>query len=190
MQTTLYINQVEQAQQLLKPRRMAILQALGDPRTCNQLAEQFGQTPQQIYYHVKALERAGLVTKVREERVRGINEGYYQAKAQSIWLSPELVQLVGGQRQARDQLSLRYLMALAQEIYADVGRLGANSAQGDSVPSLSLSGNIYLPDATRRAEFKQEVQHIFQQLATKYGLDDAGEQSGTFKLALACYPSK
>ena len=49
------------------------------------------QTSQRVYYHVKRLVEAGLATQVSERKVRGIQEGVYQATARSYWLSPRLV---------------------------------------------------------------------------------------------------
>src|SRR5215831_8485479 len=96
MQEMLYIENVEQAVALLKPRRLEILKQLGEPHSCLELAELLEDTPQKIYYHVKALEQAGLVEKVSERRIRGILEGFYQARARSYWLAPSLVGRVGG----------------------------------------------------------------------------------------------
>ncbi|NIP51249.1 MAG: helix-turn-helix transcriptional regulator, partial [Phycisphaerae bacterium] len=91
MQETFYVDSVEQAESLLKPQRIELLNAMGEARTCPELAEQFGRSPQQIYYHIKALEKVGLVEKVAEKRVRGTVEGHYQAAARTYWLAPQLV---------------------------------------------------------------------------------------------------
>lgn len=193
MQETFYIDTIEQAETLLKPQRIELLKSLEMPHTCPELAEQFGRSPQQIYYHIKALEKAGLVEKVAERRVRGTVEGHYQAAARTYWLAPKLVGQVGSERQAQDQMSLRFLLSLAQEIHEDIGRLGHQSALGKDVPSLGLSANIYLPDGRRRAAFLQEVQQTFQALAQKYGLpeDDVSDEPGSeFRLVLACYPAR
>lgn len=191
MQDVLYIEDLEQAVTLLKPQRLEILRRLDEARTCPELADFFDETPQRIYYHVKALESAGLVAKVAERRVRGAVEGYYQAAARSYWLSPRLVGQVGGVRQSRDQASLRVLLSLAEEVIEDTGRLGSVSEQGAEVSSLSLSAHIHLPDARRRGEFLREVRDIFQELARKYGLPEENiavtDEQG-FRLVLMCYP--
>jgi DNA-binding transcriptional ArsR family regulator len=191
MHDVLYIEDVSQAMTLLKPIRLEILQRLDEPRTCTELAEYFDETPQKIYYHVKALESAGLVEKIEERRVRGVVEGYYQASAHAYWLAPKLVGQIGGAKVAQDQLSLRVLLELAEEVHDDIGKLGNQSAIGRDVPSLSLSAHIHLPDGSRRAAFLQELQELFQQLARKYGLPDdeplITDEQG-FRLVLMCYP--
>src|SRR4029077_2361803 len=93
------------------------------PRTCAQLAEALGETPQKIYYHLKVLESAGAIEKVAERRVRAISEGYYRATARSYWLSPKLVGRIGGARRARDQMSLGFLLSLLEIPPTGVRRL-------------------------------------------------------------------
>jgi DNA-binding transcriptional ArsR family regulator len=192
MQDVFYIEGVEQAVELLKPIRIELLKQMAEPRTCPELAEQFQDSPQKIYYHVKALEKAGLVEKVEERRVRGVVEGYYQAKARSYWLAPNLVGQIGGEQATQDQTSLRYLLTLAEEFHADIGHLGHRSEAGVNVPSLGLSAQVYLPDGQRRAEFLEDVQNLFQSLAQKYDTpaDERTPASGggSFRLILACYP--
>jgi len=190
MEDLLYIQEVEQAKALLKPVRMEILTHLAEPGTCTQLAEIFGESPQKIYYHVKILEKAGLVEKVEERRVRGTVEGIYQAKARSYWLSPEMVAKTGGPRKAREQMSLGYLLSLAEELQADIAALASQS--DDETPALGLSTQIELAEDDQRAAFMQDVQSMFQALAVKYGRTEdtsASEDEGQiYRLKLACYP--
>jgi len=192
MQDVCYIEDLDRAMTLLKPQRLEILRRMDTHRTCPELADYFGESAQKVYYHVKALETARLVEKVEEKRVRGAVEGYYQASARSYWLAPTLVGQIGTSTQARDQMSLRVLLGLAEEVIEDTGKLGSASALGTDVPSLSLSAHIHLPDARRRAEFLTEVQAAFQQLAIKYGLPENKDPVITdeqgFRLVLLCYP--
>ncbi|HEX8597088.1 MAG TPA: helix-turn-helix domain-containing protein [Chloroflexia bacterium] len=192
MQDVLYIEQVEQATTLFKPMRVEILKHMGEPRTCSELAAHFGESPQKIYYHVKAMEKSGLVVKTGERRVRGTVEGFYQAKARTYWLAPHLVSQVGGERLVHEQMSLGMLLSLTEEMQEDIGHLAHETAR--EVPSLGMSAYIHLPVDTR-AKFLQEVQEAFQGLARKYGLvsgDAPGQEQGhpgeTFRLVLACYP--
>lgn len=192
MQDVCYIEDLDQAMTLLKPQRLEIIHRLDAPRTCPELADYFDESAQKIYYHIKALETARLVEKVEERRVRGAVEGYYQATARSYWLAPKLVGQIGTASQSRDQMSLRVLLGLAEEVIEDIGKLGGASVMGSEVPSLSLSAHIHLPDARRRAAFLTEVQAVFQQLATKYGLPEhetpvITDEQG-FRLVLLCYP--
>jgi DNA-binding transcriptional ArsR family regulator len=190
MRDVIYIEEVEQAATLLNPLRLGLLKHLAEPRSCPELAGFVGETAQKVYYHVKALERVGLVKKVGERRVRGMVEGRYQAKGRSYWLSPTLVGRIGSRGRARDQFSLGFLLTLAEELQADIGHL--SEVDAEEVPSLGLSAEIHLADNARRTVFLQEVQHTFEVLARKYGARGPEEgshgKSQSFRLVLACYP--
>ncbi|RKN49594.1 winged helix-turn-helix domain-containing protein [Micromonospora endolithica] len=179
MRDVLYLEQIEQAEALLKPQRVEILRQLAEPRTCTEIAARMEQTPQRVYYHVKQLVAAGLVELVNERRVRGINEGIYQAVARSYWLSPRLVGRIGGRR-VRDELSLGYLLDLMEEVQADVAALDRTAGE---LPSVGVSGEIRVPPEHRQ-QFLHDLQATLQDLFTRYG----GAEGDAFKLAVAVYP--
>jgi DNA-binding transcriptional ArsR family regulator len=181
MRDVLYLEEIEQAETLLKPQRIEVLRQLAEPRSCTEVAERLDQTQQRVYYHVRKLVDAGLVTKVAERKVRGIQEGVYQASARSYWLSPRLVGRIG-LRRTRDTLSLGHLLDLMEEVQADVAAL--DPATGE-LPSLGVSGEIRVP-AERRQEFLTDLQTVLQDLFTRYG----GAEGDAFKLAVACYPTE
>lgn len=208
MRDLLYLERVEQAETLLKPQRIEVLRQLAEPRSCTEVAARLDQTQQRVYYHVKRLVEHGLVTQVAERRVRGINEGLYQATARAYWLSPRLVGRIG-QRQQRDEASLGYLLDLMEEVQSDVAALHTQAAcraaqhrEADhqqaprravgeldvdepDLPSLGVSGEIRVrPD--RRPEFMADLKAALQDLFTKYG----GAEGDAFKLAVACYPDR
>ena len=180
MQDVLYLERIEQAEALLKPRRVDLLRRMAEERSCTQLADELGSTPQRVYYHVKKLEAAGLVERVRERRVRGIVEGIYRARARSYWLSPGLVGAIGGRRAAGDRLSLGHLLELAEQLGADVAAL---AQRGGETPSLGLTGEVRLP-SERREAFLHDLQSTFEALLARHG----GGEGEPFALALACYP--
>lgn len=179
MRDVLYLEEIEQAEALLKPQRVEVLRQLAEPRTCSEVAERLGQTPQRVYYHVKRLVEAGLVDLVSERKVRGIHEGIYRAAARSYWLSPRLVGRIGIGR-ARDELSLGYLLDLMEEVQADIAALDRTAPE---LPSIGLSGEIRVRPENRQ-QFLNDLQSMVQDLFTRYG----GAEGDAFKLAVACYP--
>src|SRR3954470_18316550 len=160
MQEVLYIEDVDQAAALLKPQRLELLKLLDRPRTCLELSTILGETPQKIYYHLKALQTAGLVEQVGERRVRGTVEGSYQARARSYWLASDLVGQIGDAAVAQDQASLRHLLSLTEEMRGDIGHLAQQV--GREIPSLGVSLHVELDDESRRADFMADVQRMAQ----------------------------
>ena len=78
------------AQLLLQPMRWKILGELStDPKCAKDLAEMFRTSEQVICYHLRELERAGLVTLERTERKRGAMAKYYRAEEKAIAIIPK-----------------------------------------------------------------------------------------------------
>ena len=179
MRDVVYLDEIEQAEVLLKPQRIEVLRQLAEPRSCTEVALELDQTPQWVYYHVKRLLEAGLVGQVAERRVRGIHEGIYQATGRSYWLSPRLVGRIG-LRQTRDRLSLGYLLDLMEDVQADIAALDPT---GQDLPSIGVSGDIRVRPEQRTA-FLDDLQRTLQDLFTRYG----GSEGDAFRMAVACYP--
>lgn len=176
----LYLEDIGQAEALLKPQRIEVLRQLAEPRSCGDVAARLDQTPQRVYYHVRRLVDAGLVEQVSERKVRGISEGIYQAGARSYWLSPRLVGRIGGLRKSQDAMSLGYLLDLMEDVQHDVAALDRTAPE---LPSIGVSGEIRVRPESRQ-EFFDDLQTALQDLFTKYG----GAEGDAFKLAVACYP--
>jgi DNA-binding transcriptional ArsR family regulator len=181
MRDVLYLDRVEQAEALLKQPRIDVLRQLADPQSCTEVAGRLELTPQRVYYHVKRLVDAGLVTQVSERRVRGIHEGIYQASARAYWLSPRLVGRIG-LRRSQDELSLGYLLDLMEDVQADVAALDRTRPE---LPSIGVAGEIRVRPE-RRQEFLDDLKSTLQDLFTRYG----GAEGDAFKLAVACYPKE
>ncbi len=180
MLDTLYIEEIEQADALLKPERVAVLRQLAEPSTCTQVGQVLEKSPQAVYYHVKRLQSAGLAELVSEHRVRGITEGVYQAVARSYWVSPALVGRLGPPRTRDSLLGLGYLLELSEQITADVARLAAGPP---TLPAVGIAGDIRLAPEDG-ATFVAELQRAFGEVLARY----EGGDGHPFRLTLACYP--
>ena len=180
MLDTLYIDEVEQADALLKPKRVEVLRQLAEPRTCTQIGQVLGDTPQAVYYHVKRLQAAGLVELVDEHRVRGIIEGVYQAVARSFWVAPAVVGRLGEPRTREAHARARLP---ARPHRGDAARPRGARRRPATLPSFGIAGDIQLAPEDGAA-FVAELQRAFGEVLSRYG----GGEGHAFRLALACYP--
>ncbi len=88
-----YLENVEQLRAIADELRQRIMQALGElPMTVTQLGERLGLAPGKIHYHVRELERVGLVKLVKTREKGGILEKYYSPIADYISVPPSLVE--------------------------------------------------------------------------------------------------
>src|SRR6266850_518479 len=160
------IEKPDQAGALLHPLRLELLKLTDEPRTCTDLVE--------------------------ERKVRAISEGYYQATARSFWLSPRLVGRIGGPRRARDQMSLGFLLSLAEELQNDVGRLA--ETEREEAPTLGFTAQVRLAQPADRTAFLTDFQNSIPSIAKKYGavgppsLQSKETSPETFRIIFACYP--
>lgn len=82
MRDTLTLSTVEQIQALGHPVRQHVLRLLTrEPLTNKQLATRIGIAPGKLHFHVRELERAGLIEIVEERPKGGVIEKYYRAVA-------------------------------------------------------------------------------------------------------------
>ncbi|RKN45033.1 ArsR/SmtB family transcription factor [Streptomyces hoynatensis] len=84
---TFHVTTGEQLRAVSNLTRHRIMAALRfEPATITQIAAKVGLAKGSSSYHVRLLERAGLVKVVRTRKVRGVTERYYALAARSISL--------------------------------------------------------------------------------------------------------
>src|SRR6266699_7248477 len=82
----------EQLRAIADMRRARILELLRDrPMTVTQLGELMGEGPAKIHYHVRELEKVGLLRLVERREKGGILEKYYQPVAREISVEKSLL---------------------------------------------------------------------------------------------------
>src|SRR5690348_14023396 len=92
----LVIEDVATLKALADPMRMRIHFELDEPRTVKELASILEVPQTRLYYHVKILERAGLISVVSRRAVSGIEERTYRCTAKSTTVSPNLGTAIAG----------------------------------------------------------------------------------------------
>ncbi|MEV1201479.1 ArsR/SmtB family transcription factor, partial [Microbispora rosea] len=76
------------AEASLDPMRARLLAELTEPSSATMLAAKVGLPRQKVNYHLKTLERHGLVELVEERRKGNVNERVMRATAASFVISP------------------------------------------------------------------------------------------------------
>jgi DNA-binding transcriptional ArsR family regulator len=79
------IETLEQLRAIADVRRLRIVDLLREqPLTVTQLGERMGLAPAKVHYHVRELEKVGLLRLVETREKGGILEKYYQAIAREV----------------------------------------------------------------------------------------------------------
>ncbi len=186
IQETYIVETPEQALALLNPLRAEMLSHLAQPASAAEIARTIGETPQRMNYHLKALEKVGLVRKAGTRQVRNLVEVLYQAVAKTFILSDSLNLHPDTVQQMKDHGSLAHLITIAERIKRDSLLLMEKSDASENVPSASLHTKVRLANEAQRSAFVQEYVELVKQLAGKYGKD--GDASETYSVVLAVYP--
>jgi len=178
------------AEAALDPARALLLAQLAEPRSATMLAAAAGLPRQKVNYHLRTLERHGLVELVEERRKGNVTERMLRATAASYVISPAALAAVAPDpARAPDRLSARWLLALAGQLVRDVGDLITSSARAQKrLATFAMDGEIRFASPADRAAFAEELTRAVTGLVAKYHDESAGG-GRDHRLVIAVHPS-
>ncbi|BCB77543.1 hypothetical protein Pflav_039530 [Phytohabitans flavus] len=147
MEAVASVADLETLQVLAHPIRLRILAALRSPASAAVVARGIDQPRQKVNYHVKELERAGLVRRVGERRAGNLMESLYQAVAATFVVSPRVAwtdpRRVGA---LADQVALESLVATGERLQRAAAQLLDRAAfDGEQIASAAVEGRCGWP---------------------------------------------
>jgi len=169
------IRRPDTALKVLQPARRAILERLSQPESASSLARQLGLPRQKVNYHLRELEKDGLVALVEERRRGNCTERLVKATARSYLISPEVLGGLGSRpEEIRDHFSSAYLVATAGKAVQDVAELQERAdAEGQGLATLTLTSEVCFRSAADRNAFAEELATALAELSAKYHDEDA-----------------
>jgi len=174
----------------LDPIRARLLAELSEPGSASSLAARVGLPRQKINYHLRALERHGLLELVEERRKGNCIERVLQATAASYVISPTaLAEVAPDPARSPDQLSARWLLAVAARLVREVGDLiGGATAARQRLATFAIDSEIRFASAADRAAIAQELSGAVTALVGKYHDEDV-PGGRKHRLVVALHPS-
>ncbi len=166
-----------------------MLEALAEPQSASALGRRFSLPRQRLNYHLRELEKVGLVELVEERRKGNCIERIVRATARAYVLSPDVLGALGRtDEEARDRLSASYLLSMAARVIREVASLvtRAESAR-KRVATLTLESEIRFASAEDRARFAEELTADLGRLTAKYH-DEHAAGGRRCRLIAAVYP--
>lgn len=154
----------------LEPVRSRLLAELAQPASAAALAVRLGIARQKVNYHLRELEKHGLVRVTEERKWGGLTERLLVATAASFVISPDTMGRVASHpARSRDTLSASYLIALAARAIREVGDLLRRArAAGRATATFSLDTEIRFRSPDERAAFAGELARAVADLAARY----------------------
>jgi DNA-binding transcriptional ArsR family regulator len=150
--------------------RRRILDSLDEPDSATGLGRRLGVPRQKVNYHLRELERAGLVELAEERRRRGFVERRVRAVA-------------------RDRFSSAYLVGLARRLAEDVTTLRERAAAaGQRLATLALETEVRFASPADLRAFSEELANEVARLAAKYDRPDLA-RSRAHRVVAAAHPT-
>lgn len=178
----------EAMQALAHPVRVRILESLRSAASAAAVARVVGQPRQNVTYHLKELERAGLVRRVGERRNGNFVESLYESVGSTFVVSPRAAW--GDPRRAEAmaaQHSLENLVTLGEQLQHDaVALLDRAAFDGEQIASAAVAADVAFATEGEREAFMKEYLKLLGPLLRKYGR----KRGSRYRVAIAVYPAR
>ena len=184
------IQDARRASALLRPIRLRILGELREPDSASGLARRLDLARQKVNYHLREMEKEGLIELVEERRKGNCVERIVRATARTYLVSPEAFGALGADPdQIQDRFSSSYLVAVAARAIRDLAVLRPRAKEaGKQLATLTLNGEIRFASAADQNAFAEEVANEVARLVAKYH-DEKSTEGRTFQFFIGAYPA-
>jgi DNA-binding transcriptional ArsR family regulator len=170
------------------PLRRRILAHLGDADSAAGTARELGLPRQRVTYHVRELERLGLVEAVGERKRGNCVERLVRATSRSYVIAPQALGGVGAGDEIRDRFSSSYVLAAASQTIRDVAELRKDAdAAGLRLPTLTLQTEVRFASPAAQHEFAEGLSTAVAELVAKYH-DEHAPSGRVFRFNMMAYP--
>jgi DNA-binding transcriptional ArsR family regulator len=183
------VDKQKAAGSLLDPTRRRILGVLQKPASATSVAHELRLSRQLVNYHVRALERAGLVEEVERRQRRGLEERIVRATASHFLISPHALGTLGDTpTDATDRFSATYQVAVAARTIREVSTMAALARDaGKRLTTLTIDAEVRLATPAARESFANELTEAVSRLVTKYH-DDQSPDGRAYRLFVGAHP--
>jgi len=172
----------------LHPLRLRILERLREPDSAAGVARALSMPRQRVTYHVRELERAGLLESVGERKKGNCVEQLVRATARSYVIAPQALGEVGAGEAIRDQFSSSYLLAVAGQTLRDVAELRKRAdATGKKLATLTVQTEVRFATAADQHAFAEALSEAVSRLASEYH-DERAAAGRVFRFQVMGYP--
>ena len=184
-----FVRAADRAAHLLKPVRRLILGHLKEPESAAGLSRRLNIPRQRLNYHLRELEKQGLLECVEERRRGNCTERMLKATARAFVITPEALGALGQPADsAGDRFSTACLAAAAARTLHDVAELSARATrEGRRLATLTIETEIRFASTASRAAFADDLTDAVARLAAKYH-DDTAPAGRRFRLVTLVHP--
>ena len=174
----------------LDQKRARLLAEMAEPVSAATLAARVGLPRQKVNYHLRTLEKHGLVRVADERKWGGLTERRLVATARSYVVSPAaLGPLASDPDRAADRLSAGYLIALAARVVRELSHFLRRATEtGKRLATLSIDTEIRFSSPEARARFSSELVGAINELVRRHH-DESAPGGRSHRLVVVAYPT-
>lgn len=169
---TALIETADQALLALDPVKRRLLASLREPGSAASLAKRLNLPRQQLGYHLRALEEAGLVRLVEERKRRGFVERILVAVAEDFVLDPALL----GESHAvdaQDAHAASHLVQAAGAVVRNVTRMrSAAEAAGQRLLTVTIEADLGFEQPQDFYDCTDALAKAVADIAARYAPDE------------------
>lgn len=173
------------------PARRRILAALSEtPDSASGIAERLDDTRQRVNYHVRELERAGLIELAEERPRRGLTEKIYRTVGRGFAVDPSVLgSLDAGEALAGgDRWAAGYALALASRVMREIASLrGRANRERKRLAVASLDATVRLRTPKAMEAFVDDLARAVAEVVARH--DDAAPSARPFRLVTCSHPA-
>jgi DNA-binding transcriptional ArsR family regulator len=164
------LNEPERLRAALPPIRRALLERLREPSSATRLAAALGLPRQRVNYHLRELERAGLVALVEEVPRRGCVERILAASADAFVVDPSVL---GESAVSQDRFAAAHLVQTAAGVVRDVARMQASAdRQGARLLTFTIETEVGFAEPGDLERFTEALAESVARTAAQFDAPD------------------
>tara|TARA_Y100001933_G_scaffold261300_1_gene315734 strand:- start:870 stop:1451 length:582 start_codon:yes stop_codon:yes gene_type:complete len=159
MKDVLVVDDLAQLKAMSNSYRIQIIHAFEDePATAKQISEKLGEPHSKVNYHLKTLEKVGIIRLVCEKPKYGVIEKYYEPVAKTFVLDSKSMQSDEKLAQTMDKASMALFDRVAKDFYQ------ANEAKKVNTSKESTKGQ-YINYNSEYYLTKEEANELHNELS-------------------------
>lgn len=177
-----------QASAMLDPTRRAVIGAIGPGDSASGVARKLGLPRQKVNYHMRELEKLGLVELIEERRKGNCIERIVRARASSYVLDPGVLGPLGADPdRVRDRFSAAYLVSTGARMIRELSELMRRSGKaGKQISTLTIDADVRFASAKDQAAFAEELSRRLASLISEYHNESAPD-GRAFRVVACAY---
>ncbi len=185
MQEVEVIQEPSAAVVALDPVRTRLLAELREPASAVALAVRLGESRQRVNYHVRELEKAGLVELVELRPRRGCTERVVRATARAVMVDPDVTGDL--ETAVQDRFAADALLALSARTVTDVAAMRERAeAQGKRLVTFAIEADVGFD---RPADIERFAAELAQRVTDLVAAFDTGRPEHRYRLVVGGHPA-